>query len=86
MTSLFRLGLFTLLAVVALLTAGSPALWGQTIESTVLVVGNANEPQSVAVVDYYMSKRNIPAANKLLLNWIPNSTDTSDDWCNSTQY
>lgn len=63
------------LALTSLAHAQSP--------NSVLVVANKNNASSVALADYYMSKRHIPAANKLLLNW--NASDNADT-CSMTEY
>jgi uncharacterized protein (TIGR03790 family) len=49
----------------------------------VLVVANANNPQSVALAQYYMAARSVPSSNLVLLNWSP--IDTAD-WCNLSTY
>jgi uncharacterized protein (TIGR03790 family) len=44
--------------------------------STVLVVANANNVQSIALADYYMAARQIPAQNELLIEWT--AADSAD--------
>jgi uncharacterized protein (TIGR03790 family) len=41
------------------------------LASTVLVVANANSPQSVALAEAYRARRGVPAENRLDLNWKP---------------
>lgn len=62
-------------AISALLVASIAPANAQS-PSTVLVVANQNNPNSVSLANYYMSKRSIPAQNKLLLKW--NSEDNAD--------
>lgn len=51
--------------------------------STVLVVANQNNANSMALANYYMQKRGIPASNELLLNW---TADDNADKCSLAQY
>jgi uncharacterized protein (TIGR03790 family) len=52
---------FTLLVMAAVAQAQSP--------TTVLVVANANNPNSMALAQHYMNARKVPGTNLLLLNW-----------------
>jgi uncharacterized protein (TIGR03790 family) len=66
-TNIILAGIFALTTTSAI--AQSP--------STVLVVANANNAQSIALADYYMNARRIPAQNKLLVKCAAaDSTDT----------
>lgn len=49
----------------------------------VLVVANANNAQSVALADYYISRRGIPTANRLLVKW--HASDKADA-CTLAEY
>lgn len=51
--------------------------------SSVLVVANRNNANSMALADYYRQQRRIPAANVLLLNW---SADDNATTCNLATY
>jgi uncharacterized protein (TIGR03790 family) len=66
------------LALCSLASAQSP--------STVLVVGNANNANSVSLVNYYMTARNIPAQNQLLLNLPAQYTPDNADTCSVADY
>lgn len=66
--------------VMLLLLLGAAQAGAQTTDpGSVLVVANANSPQSIALADYYMGRRAIPAENKLLLDWSASDTAESCD-------
>lgn len=53
------------------------------LPTTVLVVANQNNSQSMALAQYYMQVRNIPASNLLTLNW---TSDDNADTCTLAYY
>jgi uncharacterized protein (TIGR03790 family) len=57
-------------------------LHAQTAD-TVLVVANANNSNSLALADYYISKRGIPAGNKFTVNW---TADDNADGCTLAEF
>jgi uncharacterized protein (TIGR03790 family) len=71
--SIILAGIFALTATSAI--AQSP--------STVLVVANQNNAQSIALADYYINARHIPAQNKLLVKC---AAADSSDTVSSTDY